>query len=67
MERFHRADAEADLEMSAEEETVTISGYIPGITSESRLTFSAYDVEFAGEADQIECLAPYRKSMGPWG
>ena len=59
--------ADADLVVSAEEETITISGYIPGITSESRLTFSAYDVEFAGEADQMECHAPYRKSMGPWG
>ena len=59
--------ADADLAVSAEEETITISGYIPSITSASRLTFSAYDVEFAGEADQIECHDPYRESMGPWG
>ena len=59
--------ADADLAISAEEDTITISGYIPGITSESRLAFSAYDVEFAGEADQMECHAPYIKSMGPWG
>ena len=59
--------ADADLAVSAEEETITISGHIPGITSESRLTFSAYDVEFAGEADQMECHAPYRESVGPWG
>ena len=59
--------ADADLAVSAEEDTITISGYIPGITSESRLTFSAYDVEFAGEADQVDCHAPYTKSMGPWG
>ena len=58
---------DADLAVSAEEDTITISGYIPGITSESRLTFSAYDVEFAGEADQVDCHAPYTKSMGPWG
>ena len=57
----------ADLVVSAEADTITISGYIPGITSESRLTFSAYDVEFAGEADQIECHDPYSKSVGPWG
>ena len=57
----------ADLAVSAEEDTITITGFIPGITSESRLTFSAYDVEFAGEADQMECHAPYRKSVGPWG
>ena len=57
----------ADLVVSAEADTITIVGVIPGITSESRLTFSAYDVEFAGEADQIECHDPYRKSVGPWG
>ncbi|MDE0077789.1 MAG: hypothetical protein OXO50_09730 [Caldilineaceae bacterium] len=59
--------ADADLAVSAQEETITISGYIPGITSESRLTFSAYDVEFAGEADQVDCHASFRESMGPWG
>ena len=57
--------ADADLAVSAEEETITISGYIPGITSESRLTFSAYDVEFAGEADQLACHDPYNKSVEP--
>ncbi len=59
--------ADADLAVSAEEDTITITGYIPGITAESRLTFSAYDVEFAGEADQVDCHASYRMSMGPWG
>ena len=59
--------ADADLAVSAEEDTITITGYIPGITAESRLTFSAYDVEFAGEADQVDCHASYRESMGPWG
>ena len=59
--------ADADLAVSAEEDTITISGYIPGITSESRLAFSAYDVEFAGEADQMDCHASYRMSLGPWG
>ena len=59
--------ADADLAVSAEEDTITITGYIPGITAESRLTFSAYDVEFAGEADQVDCHASYIMSMGPWG
>ncbi len=63
----HSGLADADLAVSAEEETITITGYIPGITSESRLTFSAYDVEFAGEADQMDCHASYRMSLGPWG
>ena len=57
----------ADLAVSAEADTITIVGVIPGITSESRLAFSANDVQFAGEADQIECHDPYRKSLGPWG
>ncbi len=50
-----------------EADTITISDVIPGITSESRLAFSAYDVEFAGEADQIACHDPYKKSVGSWG
>ena len=59
--------ADADLAVSAAEDTLTISGFIPGITSASRLTFSAYDAGFAGEADQIDCHPSYRESMGPWG
>ncbi|MDE0196688.1 MAG: hypothetical protein OXK78_00750 [Caldilineaceae bacterium] len=59
--------ADADLAVSAAEDTITISGFIPGITSASRLTFSAHDAEFAGEADQIDCHPSYRESMGPWG
>ena len=59
--------ADADLAVSAEEDTITITGYIPGITSDSRLTFSAYDVEFAGEADQLDCHVSFSESMGPWG
>ena len=59
--------ADADLAVSAEDDTITITGHIPGITSESRLTFSAYDVEFAREADQMDCHASFRESMGPWG
>ena len=59
--------ADADLTVSAEEETITISGYIPGITSESRLTFSAYDVQFPGDADQLTCHDPYSKSLEPRG
>ena len=62
-----RTLADADLAVSAGEETITIVGVIPGISSESRLTFSAHDVGFAGEADQMDCHASYRMSMGPWG
>ena len=58
---------DADLAVSAEADTITIVGVIPGITSQSRLAFEAYDVQFAGEADQIACHDPYSKSVGPSG
>ena len=59
--------ADANLAVSAGEDTITISGYIPGITSESRLTFSAFDVQFPGNADQFACYDPYSKSLEPRG
>ncbi len=55
--------ADADLAVSAEEDTITISGYIPGITSESRLAFEAYDAGFRGETDHIACHVPYSRSV----
>ncbi len=53
--------------VSAEADTITITGVIPGITFESRLAFEAYDVEFAGNADQIACHDTYSKYLGAWG
>ncbi len=50
-----------------EADTITLADVIPGITSESRLAFEAYDVQFAGGADQIACHDSYRKSVGTWG
>ena len=54
-----------------EADTITIADVIPGITSESRLAFEAYDVQFAGEADQIACHDSYKKSVSSlvcdWG
>ena len=44
-----------------EADTITIADVIPGITSESRLTFSAYDVQFAREADQIGAMIHTRR------
>ena len=52
--------------ISTEEDTITIVGTIPGITSESRLTFSTYDVQFAAGADQIACHDPFSKSLRAW-
>jgi hypothetical protein len=66
--RTHR-DSGAGI--SVETDMITIAGVIPGITSESRLAFSAYDIQFAVEADQIACHDPYRKSVSSlvcdWG
>ena len=50
-----------------EADTITLADVIPGITSASRLAFEAYDVQFAGGADQIACHDSYRKSVGSWG
>ena len=50
-----------------EADTIMLADVIPGITSESRLAFSAYDVQFAGEADQIGCHDSYKKSVGASG
>ena len=50
-----------------EADTIMLADVIPGITSESRLAFSAYDVQFAGEADQIACHDSYKKSVSFWG
>ncbi|MCY3935873.1 MAG: hypothetical protein OXG09_07785, partial [Chloroflexi bacterium] len=57
--------------VSTESDTITITGVIPGITTESRLAFEAYDVQFAGNADQIGCHDPYKKRVSSlvcdWG
>ena len=52
--------------VSAEANTITLVGVIPGITSESRLAFEAYDAEFPGEADWIECHDPLSRSWSTW-
>ena len=59
--------ADADLVVSPEEDTITISGNIPGITSDSRLTFSTLDAQFPGDFDQLACHDPYSKSLEPRG
>ena len=43
----------ASIEVSSEENTITLVGYIPGITSESRLAFEAYD--FLRGYEQVTC------------
>ena len=48
--------ADARIELSAEDNTLTLSGEIPGITTVSPLAFEAYD--YAGGADKVGCLSP---------
>ena len=52
--------------ISAEANTITMVGVVPGITSESRLAFEAYDAGFPGESDWIECHDPFSKSLRAW-
>ena len=54
---------DASVEISAEADTITITGQIPGITSESRLTFETFDVHSG--IDHVTCHAPYRTYLGP--
>ncbi len=57
---------DARLEVSAEEDTITLSGEIPGITQDSELAFGAYD--YLGGAEEIGCRSPVglgRPSPGP--
>ena len=56
--------AGASLDISAESDTITLTGEIPGITSESRLTFETSDVKSG--SDQVGCHAPYSASAGLW-
>ena len=58
--------AEASLEVSTQEKTITLSGEIPGITAESRLAFQTHD--HLGGSDDVACqasLTPSGESSGP--
>ena len=60
------AIADASLEVSTQEKTITLSGEIPGITAESRLAFQTYD--YLGGSDDVACqasLTPSGESSGP--
>lgn len=46
----------ATLEQSAEANTITLSGAVPGITPQSRLTFRVYDYLYG--SDSVGCSAP---------
>ncbi len=46
----------ASIGVSAEEDTITLSGEIPGITEDSQLAFGVYDS--LGGTEKVGCLAP---------
>jgi len=47
----------ARIEVSADEDTITLSGEIPGITAESQLAFGVYD--YLGGSEEVGCLTPF--------
>ena len=47
----------ARIEVSPEEDTVTLVGEIPGITAESQLAFGVYD--YLGGSEEVGCLTPF--------
>ena len=47
---------DARIEVSAEDNTITLSGEIPGITTVSPLVFEAYD--YSGGTEKVGCLSP---------
>ena len=60
------AISEASLEVSTQENTLTLSGEIPGITADSRLAFQTYDYLVGSE--EVACqasLTPSNKSSDP--
>ena len=52
--------------VSAELDSITITGIIPGITPESRLAFEAYDAGYPREKDWIECHDPFSMGLHAW-
>ena len=52
--------ADATLEVSSEEDTITLSGNIPGITTESRLAFRTYG--YLDNSDEVGCYASQNQS-----
>ncbi len=54
----------AELKVSAEEDKITLSGLIPGISASSRLGFRTDDFR-GGLSDQIECQPPVNLFLVP--
>ena len=47
----------ARIEVAAEDDTITLSGKVPGITAESRLAFGAFD--YLGGTEEVGCYSSY--------
>lgn len=56
----------ADVEVSAESDTITLSAVIPGITAQSRLSFETLDLLDYAASDHIECHPPYSHVASSW-
>ena len=54
----------AELEVSAEEDTITLSGLVPGINADSRLAFRTDDF-LGGLSDEIDCQSPVKQFLVP--
>ena len=58
------ATAEGRLELSFEDDTLTLSGEIPGITAQSRLAFGAFD--HLGGTEEVGCFLPNSLAHEPF-
>ena len=56
--------AEGRLELSVEDDTLTLSGEIPGITAQSRLAFGAFD--HLGGTEEVGCFLPSSLAHDPF-
>lgn len=58
------AIAEGHLELSVEDDTITLSGKVPGITAQSRLAFGAFD--HLGGIEEVGCFLPSNLAHEPF-
>lgn len=58
------ATEEGRLELSVEDDTLTLSGKVPGITAQSRLAFGAFD--YLGGTEEVGCFLPNSLAHEPF-
>ena len=54
---------EGRIEVAVEDNTITLSGKVPGITGESRLAFGAFD--YLGGTEEVGCFLSYSMGQQP--